>query len=226
MTKRASGELEKNERRSEILARADELFRDRAFDEIKMTDLAQALALAKGTLYLYFPSKESLFLALLVDRLDAAFGTFFAEIEAASDRGSDALSPRVTVESVAAGTAAVLAADLTLPRLLAIMHTVLESRLPFEEAVAFKRRLASSLRDSGAHLAQVLPPLSEEEGRRYFLYLYAQVVGLVSLTDISPFMKKICAEPGLEMFRFDFRESLQESARALLAGILKEGDKR
>lgn len=183
-----------------------------------MADLAAELGLAKGTLYLYFPSKESLFLALLGDRLDAAFGQLFSRLSEAEGRA--------TVDLVAEGTAAVMAADLALPRLLAIMHSVLESRLPFEEAAAFKRGLAASLDEAGSRLAAAMPPLSEEEGRRFFLYLYAQVVGLVSLTDVSPFMKRIAAEPGLEMFRFGFRESLEESARAMLAGMLEAARRR
>jgi Transcriptional regulator len=225
--RRAGGELEKDVRRSEILARADELFRDRSFEELRMADLAADLGLAKGTLYLYFPSKESLFLALLGDRLDAAFGQLFRFLGAtqAGDREgqADGGSSRgaVTPQLVAAGTAEVMAADLALPRLLAIMHSVLESRLPFEEAAAFKRGLATSLNEAGSRLATAMPPLSAEEGRRFFLYLYAQVVGLVSLTDVSPFMKRIAAEPGLEMFRFGFRESLEESARTMLAGMLE-----
>ena len=214
MVKRASGELEKGERRSEILERADELFRDHAFDEIKMADLAADLGLAKGTLYLYFSSKEALFLALLGDRLETAYAKLFALLGAESSTGE------VSVESVARSTAETIAADLTLPRLLAIMHSVLEQRLPFEEAVAFKRDLASSLSEAGRRLAQALPPLSPEEGSRFFLYLYAQVVGLASLTDLSPFMKRISAEKGLEIFRCGFEGTLRESSGAMLIGML------
>jgi AcrR family transcriptional regulator len=212
--KRANGEQEKGERKSEILERADELFKDRSFDELRMADLAAELGLAKGTLYLYFPSKEALFLALLSDRLEAAFAKLFEVLGGAS-------TVPVNPELVVAGAAEVMAEDLTLPRLLSIMHTVLESRLPFEEALAFKRGLAMRLDEAGSRLAAALPPLSPSEGRRYFLYLYAQVVGLASLTDLSPFMKRIAAEPGLEAFRLGFREGLEESARAMLAGMLK-----
>lgn len=220
MAKRASGALEKGKRRGEILARADELFGDKAFDEIKMADLAADLGLAKGTLYLYFPSKEALFLALLGDRLEAALAKLFALLEAESEAGE------VSDESVARGTAQAMAEDLALPRLLSIMHSVLESRLPFEEAVAFKRGLGSSLGEAGARLAAALPPLSPEEGGKFLLYLYAQVVGLASLTDLSPFMKRISAEPGLEMFRCGFEETLQESSRAMLAGMLEAARSR
>jgi AcrR family transcriptional regulator len=218
--KRASGDQEKGERRSQILERADELFKDRSVDELRMADLAAELGLAKGTLYLYFPSKEALFLALLGDRLESAFAKLFDSLGIAARSGA-ASAPAITPELVAEGTAAIMAEDLALPRLLAITHSVLESRLPFEEALAFKRGLAMRLDEAGSRLAAALPPLSAPEGRRYFLYLYAQVVGLASLTDLSPFMRKISAEPGLGAFRLGFREGLEESARAMLAGMMK-----
>jgi len=213
LAKRAAGEAEKTERRSEILARADMLFRDKAFDEIRMADLAAELGLAKGTLYLYFPSKEALFLALLDERLRTAFERLFESLGSASGR--------VTVESVAAETAAAMAADLALPRLLAVLHPVLERKLPFEEALAFKRRLAASLEEAGEGIARALPPLSTAEGRRFLLYAYAQIVGLVSLTDLSPFMKRVGAEPGLEMFALGFEDALRDSARAMLTGLVE-----
>jgi AcrR family transcriptional regulator len=213
MARRAAGKHEKDARRREILARADSLFAEKSFDEIKMAELASSLGIAKGTLYLYFPSKESLFLALLRDRLDAVLGGFVEAL----DRSEAALS----AEGLATGVASSIAADLALPRLLAELHPVLERKLPFEEAIAFKRELALLLGKSGEAIARALPPLSPAEGLRFILYIYALVVGLASLTDLSPFMKRVGAQPGLELFRLGFEEALGDSARATLAGLVE-----
>jgi AcrR family transcriptional regulator len=212
MAKRATGELEKGERRAQILARAETLFREKDYDEIRMADLAAELGLAKGTLYLYFPSKESLFLALVDERL----GTILSGL-----RLSLTEAGRATIDSVAARAAAAMAAEPVLPRLLAALHPVLEKRLPFEEALAFKRRLAAALAEAGDALARALPPLGSDEGRAFILQFYAQTVGLVSLTDLSPFVRRLAAQPGLETLRLDFESSLRTSARALLAGLVE-----
>jgi AcrR family transcriptional regulator len=218
MTKRAAGELEKGARRSEILERAYILFKEKDLDSIKMAEIAAYLGLAKGTLYLYFPSKEALFLALLDERLGAAFANLEAGLSG---------SPRAaTVESVTAGAAAMMAADSVLPRLLAAMHPLLETRLPFEEALAYKRRLAATLTKASEGLARALPPLEASDCLAFLMYFYAQVVGLVSLTDLSPFTRRIAAEPGLEMFRLEFEASLETSARAMLAGIFESASAR
>jgi len=113
-----------------------------------------------------------------------------------------------------------------LPRLLSMLHTVLERRAPYEDALAFKRRLAPAIAGAGAGIAAALPPLSDEEGLRFILFVYALVVGLAGQSDLSPFMRKVCAEPGLGLFMLDFEKALYESSRAMLAGMLTAARRR
>jgi AcrR family transcriptional regulator len=55
---------EKANRKNEILLRAEKLFSGKKGLNATMEDLAIKTELAKGTLYLYFPNKESILLAL------------------------------------------------------------------------------------------------------------------------------------------------------------------
>jgi AcrR family transcriptional regulator len=48
-------------RRSEILAAAAKVFGQKGYDATHMLDIAKAAQLAKGTLYLYFPSKDAIY---------------------------------------------------------------------------------------------------------------------------------------------------------------------
>jgi AcrR family transcriptional regulator len=50
--------------REKIIQSAIESFAETGFDRTKMEDIAKRLNLSKGTLYLYFASKEELFLAI------------------------------------------------------------------------------------------------------------------------------------------------------------------
>lgn len=63
-------EREKEERRQAILGQARSLFLEKGYNSVTLDDLASACELAKGTLYLYFPSKAELLgtLALEVPR--------------------------------------------------------------------------------------------------------------------------------------------------------------
>jgi AcrR family transcriptional regulator len=55
---------QKKERtRNEILAAAKQLFIEKGYDEVAMTDIAQAALVGTGTLYNYFKSKDEIFMA-------------------------------------------------------------------------------------------------------------------------------------------------------------------
>ena len=55
----------KNARPEEILAAALEVFTDRGFAATTLEDVAKRAGVTKGTIYLYFDSKEALFKALI-----------------------------------------------------------------------------------------------------------------------------------------------------------------
>ena len=60
---------EKQVRRWEILDKAKSLFFEQGFPATSMNQIANALELSKGTLYLYFKNKEELYISLLVEGL-------------------------------------------------------------------------------------------------------------------------------------------------------------
>lgn len=61
---------EKKERRAQILRAARTMFWKDGYEGTTMPRIAEAAELAPGTLYLYFPSKESLYAQLLVEGYD------------------------------------------------------------------------------------------------------------------------------------------------------------
>jgi len=73
-------EREKQARREAIMASAREFFFAKGFNPTTMDEIAQRAELSKGALYLYFASKEELYvsvmsegLAILFDRIEEAF---------------------------------------------------------------------------------------------------------------------------------------------------------
>ena len=57
-------EREKQQRREEIILAAEKVFFSKGFDLSTMDDIAEEAELSKGTLYLYFKSKEDLHMAV------------------------------------------------------------------------------------------------------------------------------------------------------------------
>lgn len=69
------GAVSKAERREELLAAARSVFAERGYHEAKVGEIAAAANVAKGTVYLYFPDKRSIFVELIDNlfvRLSAA----------------------------------------------------------------------------------------------------------------------------------------------------------
>ena len=68
-------------KRLRILASALKLFAQEPYQAVTMDRVAQAAGVAKGTLYLYFPSKDALYLGVVSDGLDTAYRTYQASAD-------------------------------------------------------------------------------------------------------------------------------------------------
>jgi AcrR family transcriptional regulator len=66
-----------DERKSQILNAAEDVFTEKGFEEARMDDIAVETGLSKGTLYLYFKSKDDLIIAIL----DRMFQREFRQLE-------------------------------------------------------------------------------------------------------------------------------------------------
>jgi AcrR family transcriptional regulator len=66
-----------DERKSQIINAAEGVFTKKGFDEARMDDIAEETGLSKGTLYLYFKSKDDLIIAIL----DRMFQREFKQLE-------------------------------------------------------------------------------------------------------------------------------------------------
>jgi AcrR family transcriptional regulator len=69
MTRTISRRRRKEARPGELVAAALECFAERGFAATKLDDIAAKAGVAKGTVYLYFPSKEELFKAVVRESL-------------------------------------------------------------------------------------------------------------------------------------------------------------
>ena len=80
--KRARTDDEKETRRRRILKEATAFISESGFDGVTMSGLATRANLAKGTLYLYFQTKEEVFLALFVEEMQVWIDLFVDQARA------------------------------------------------------------------------------------------------------------------------------------------------
>lgn len=207
---RARKEEDKLARREAILAVASRSLGRRQYARVTMAEIAERCGLAKGTLYLYFGTKEELFLAALELELAAWFDRIGEQLLA-----KGRTDPRSFAEIVVR----TLAARETLIDLLPLLHTVLEQNIDDETALRFKRMLRDKLVAGGAVVERALP-LQRGDGVRLLLRTHALVVGLRQMSDPPPAIAEVLARAELHQLQIDFETELIDSLAALVRGML------
>lgn len=210
MKKRAHSRQDRADRRQAILTATQEVWATSTFDTLTMAAVAGRAALAKGTLYLYFPTKESLLLAMLESRLDQCLADVEHRLETA---GSVA-----DAEEVADIIATALLQDQALTRLLAIMGTILEHNMPPANIRRFKTWILQRMSDAGRVFELHIPFLRRGEGLRVLLHIQILVAGVGQLAQPSPAVARVLAQPEFELLRIDFATEFRSMLAALLRG--------
>lgn len=208
---------EKRDRQEAILAAARSLFFEQAWGAITVARVAERASLAKGTVYLYFRTKEEMFLTLVGRELAA----FLVEVE--ERIGAEKSGDPVRVGRRVARTV-VLRPELR--ALLPLLHAVLEQNVAYEAALRFKEELLMGVVRAGKALADAVPGLSPASGTRFLLRLHALVIGLTQMASPSAVVKAVLAQPHLSAFDIDFARELEASAPALLAGLVEKRKRR
>ena len=137
---RARSDDAKRARRQFIIATADQLLRHEGFDAFTMNKLAAATDLAKGTLYLYFATREELVLALYTELHDGWINRLIAAEKQMAMRDYDALCVRFYQSFVA---------DALLVDLAARATSGLEPNVPLTAWVAAKQAQTRSAKRLG-----------------------------------------------------------------------------
>ncbi|CAM8625309.1 AcrR Transcriptional regulator [Comamonadaceae bacterium] len=88
---RAKRERRKDARPGELLAAALELFVEKGFAATRAEEVAKLAGVSKGTLFLYFSSKEELFKAVVRENISGRFSEWGAELETFEGNSADLL---------------------------------------------------------------------------------------------------------------------------------------
>ncbi len=209
---RARKEEDKEARRRQLLEAALALYRSTSYEAVKMADVAERAGLAKGTVFLYFPTKEALFLAMLEEQLFAWFDRLETTLTEGGGRWTGARVARTVAES--------LEGEEPLTRLLARLQTVLEQNVSTEQVRGFKERLLEAVQRAGALVEKRLAFLQPGEGVRFLLHVNALVTGLLQMADMAPVVREVfAAAPHLEPLRVDFTHELTHALTLLLRGL-------
>lgn len=206
--RRAIYDDEKDARRGELLAAARDLFLQRDGRLATVTEVADRAGVAKGTVYLYFRTKEELYVAQYEELMTALLARMR---EVSASRKSD--------EEIRAGTVAAIcdfvAAHPELLRLGSLMNAVLEQNVGDEFIEGYKSRLGSDLIATANALVEGLS-LSLEEATQLVLRTYAMAVGLWQQADLPEVVRKLLKRrPDLGFYEIQFAAELRSALELL-----------
>ncbi len=202
---------QKQERRDHILDTARNLLLTHNYDQIQMIDIAKAAGLAKGTLYLYFKTKEELFLVILQE----AYQTWFVDLE---QRLTSAAQP-LSVSSLVHLFTEILDQHPLWMKLVPISHTILEHNILYTAALVFKQQLALGLSRAGNLLEENCAFIPKEQGAAILLEIYAILIGVLSLAEPAPVVKRLIQqEASLVAFQINYIKMFSEILSKFLTG--------
>jgi AcrR family transcriptional regulator len=117
-------------RRDEVLDAALELFTEKGFAATRVEDVAQKAGISKGTIYLYFPSKEALMEGLIDRALSPIALQAISVIDAAG------VDPRLVFQTIGG----LIAGRLSDPKIFAVPKLIVRESVQFPELAQIYRR--------------------------------------------------------------------------------------
>ena len=201
--RRAIYDEEKETRRGELLDAARQLFLAHDGRLATVTEVAERAGVAKGTVYLYFRTKEELY----VTHYEELMTELLARMRAAcADRARDVRA------AIVDAICAFVAEQPDFLRLGSLMNGVLEQNLSDEFIETYKSRLGEALITTTAAVVQALPALSPDEASRLLLRSYAITLGLWQQADLPRVVRRLLERRAdLGFYAIDFPSELRRA---------------
>ncbi len=204
---RAINPEDKELRREAILDTAEQLWLTHPERLCNVADIATAAGLAKGTVYLYFRSKEELFLGIH-ERHNA---TFFSRLKARAQQ-----APTMTIDDLFSIQRQFL---LDFPAFLPVAtlcHGLLERQIPLDIAFAFEQRTFTQLAEVVTALRDHFPQATQA----LMLQSYALLIGLWQLLRPTPLKELMKERSLLCACTDDYLQMLEAALKSLWRGAL------
>jgi AcrR family transcriptional regulator len=217
---RARTPEQQEHRRRDILDAARSLLDTEALAEISLRELSRHVGLSKSNVVRYFPSREAVFLAVLIDDWGRWLDALETRLPAPATSGS-APTAHTAHKAVAAAVAGSLAERGRLCDLIAATQLILEHNVPIETARAFKTAALAHTDRLAGMVASRLPALSGAQAFELAGVTWALVVGTWPMAHPNPTMAAVLAEPQFAPLCVEFAPTLAHILTVLLDGLAR-----
>ena len=207
MSSRAINPEDKELRREAILDAAEQLWLSQPDRLVNVAEIAAAAGLAKGTVYLYFRSKEELLLAIHERHVE----DFFQRITQYCGTSNS-----LVIEDMFFITRDFLNASPAFLPLATLCHGMMERQIPLEVGYAFEERTLERLTAIVSQLQTHFPNLTVN----LMVQSYALILGLWQLLRPTPLKELMKERELLCACTEDYLVMLENALNALWRGAL------
>jgi len=211
LKQRAIAIEDKEERRQALLDAALALFLEHPDRMASVAEVATAAGVAKGTVYLYFPSKEEMLLALHERHVALYFDALMALLDATRPAGFDEVWA-VTRDNL-----------IRVPGYLPLTSRcfgLMDRDIPTAAAIAFKIRVGQAITAAGAGIERHFPALRKGQGVILLQHSYGLILGLWQLLHPIKRFDTEMERAELAMFRLDYEREVELALRSLWSGSM------
>ena len=211
--KRARSERDKQKRKEKLLKTAWQLYKKNKGQMPTVLQIAERAGLSKGAVYLYFKTKEEIFLQLYVHQLHE----WFEHVDAAL---TDHPGPITARELAVIMTQYVIDNPLLL-KMGSIARGVLEEKTDEQIVIETKMQVANLLEDCGRQINRKFPNINVSDAARFHLHIYALISGMWQLYAVSDRMRQQLLNSGITAFEPGFSESVVGAVATYIHGAIQ-----
>lgn len=194
VTKRARDAKSKEQRRDAILQAASTLYKKDNSQLPTIAQIASSIDLAKGTIYLYFKTKEAIFLSLYEDHYELWLKDVSASFES-----------KKTLDQIPQALRRYVESETEFFTLASISSSIIESNIDSKHLLQHKNRLAVAVKETAAKIAQQFEK-DVMECKTMLIRSYATMLGLWQVSHPSKEIERVLQNPNLQFLKPDFSQ--------------------
>ncbi|MGX5915259.1 TetR/AcrR family transcriptional regulator [Aliidiomarina sp. Khilg15.8] len=212
---RARTAKEKDRRRDSIVQSALELFLQKPGSLPTMTAIAGRAGVAKGTAYIYFDTKESIYLALLENELHSWLAGVTRELNPTGHE---------RVDGVVNALMCFRQSQPNLWPLASLGHTVIETNIDSKDLLSYKTKLAQKYRSAARAIREhlQLPEKHSEAVEAALMQSYAYLLGNWQVSNPPASISRLLKGPNFRIMQPDFLDSSERGLVQLWSSFVEQ----
>lgn len=210
--KRAISEKDKKKRKEKILKTAWNLFKKADGQLPTVSVIAQKSGLSKGAFYLYFKTKEEIFLQLYLHKLQEWHESVADKLGTCSRKISEVEFAEIITDYVIKNP--------SLLKMGSLVRGVLEENTDEKIIVETKLQIAQLLERCGRLTCQNFSGVTLNQAIQIHMRIYALIFGLWQITSSPKHIRKMLNKARINAFEPDFHDIVVESVAMFLKGAL------